>query len=103
MESKSTCSHTSSMPSLSAMACISLGSMPTMSLPSRDSKGGKSGLVATTSCFFSLPVLVSVSVSVFLLPQAAMVSSMAAAKNRLRNLVKYFISISPFLSCMLFV
>ena len=97
-ESKSICWMSSSMPSFSAISFRISTSIPTTSPPSRDSKGGKSGLVATTSLSLAVssPEL-SVLLSALLLPQpASRPSTITSASASAVSLFNFFMFILLF-------
>ena len=98
-DSKSICSSFISMPSFSVMAWRMSTSMPTTSLPSRDSKGGKSGLVATVTTVLpsAEPEAVLVSALELPLPQAARARTMVRARAAAKNFFIFIIVVFSFM------
>ena len=70
--------------------------MPTTSLPSRDSKGGKSGLVATVTVVFPAEPE-AVLVSELPLPQAARARSMVRARTAAKSFFIFIIVVFSFM------
>ena len=101
-DSKSICSSCISMPSFPVMAWRMSTSMPTTSLPSRDSKGGKSGLVATVTVVFPAaePEAVLVSASELPLPQAARARSMVRARAAAKSFFIFIIVVFSFVGSL---
>ena len=99
-DSKSICSSCISMPSFPVMAWRMSTSMPTTSLPSRDSKGGKSGLVATVTVVFPAAEPEAVLVSELPLPQAARARSMVRARAAAKSFFIFIIVVFSFVGSL---